>query len=76
MWLFIAILIHIVDYVKLIFSANGAALIVRAAPLRSAETVFCFSFQPNAEAQARGFSTSPGAVCWLISSFSSSGLKG
>jgi hypothetical protein len=49
MWLFIAKLIHIVDYVKLIFSTNGAALNARAAPLRSAETVFCFSFQPNDE---------------------------
>jgi len=36
------------------------ALIARAAPLRSAETVFCFSFQPNVPVTSGGFLPSGG----------------
>jgi len=36
------------------YKHNGAALIARAAPLRSAETVFCFSFQPNEKLSRSG----------------------
>jgi hypothetical protein len=43
-----SIIMHFFNLFDCIAPITGA-LNARAAPLRSAETVFCFSFQPNAK---------------------------